>query len=68
MDSNSRKKAIFKVTILGSLGNAVLLVAKFFAGVLGNSGAMIADAVHSLSDFITDIIVFIFIRISSKPG
>ncbi len=68
MDSKVRKKAIFKVTLLGSLGNAVLLIAKFIAGIVGNSGAMIADAVHSLSDFITDIIVFIFVRISSKPS
>ena len=45
----------------------LLLVFKFVAGVLGHSSAMIADAVHSLSDFVTDIIVLVFVKISSKP-
>jgi cation diffusion facilitator family transporter len=44
-----------------------LLTLKFIAGILGHSSAMIADAVHSLSDFITDIIVIVFVRISAKP-
>lgn len=55
------------VTLIGSLANFMLLVFKFVAGVLGHSGAMIADAVHSLSDFVTDVIVLLFIHISSKP-
>lgn len=45
-----------------------LLVVKFVAGVLGNSVAMIADAVHSLSDFLTDIVVLAFVKLSSKPA
>ena len=40
---------------------------KFIAGIVGNSAAMIADAVHTLSDFITDVIVIVFVRISNKP-
>lgn len=55
------------VTLLGSLANLLLLIFKFAAGWLGHSSAMIADAVHSLSDFVTDIIVLLFINISSKP-
>ena len=47
--------------------NFLLLVFKFFAGIVGHSAAMLADAVHSLSDFITDIIVIVFVRISAKP-
>jgi cation diffusion facilitator family transporter len=47
--------------------NAILVALKFVAGFLGNSAAMIADATHSLSDFITDILVLVFVRISSKP-
>jgi cation diffusion facilitator family transporter len=62
-----REKEILKVTWIGSIINFLLLVSKFIAGILGHSAAMIADAVHSLSDFITDIIVVIFVRISSKP-
>ena len=62
-----REKSIYRVTVLGSVVNLVLLLFKFVAGVAGHSAAMIADAVHSLSDFITDIIVLVFVRISSKP-
>ena len=56
-----------RVTLLGSFANFVLLVFKFVAGIWGHSSAMIADAVHSLSDFVTDIIVLLFVNISSKP-
>ena len=65
---HSRQKGIYKVTAIGSIVNFILLVFKFIAGIIGNSAAMIADAVHSLSDFITDIIVVIFVKISSKPA
>lgn len=47
--------------------NIVLFAFKLVAGVVGRSGAMIADAVHSASDFATDIVVLAFVRISSKP-
>ncbi len=63
----TREKEIYKVTLLGSVGNMALLVFKFVAGIVGHSSAMIADAVHSLSDFITDIIVLVFVHISAKP-
>ncbi len=63
----TREKKIYRVTIAGSIVNLLLLVFKFVAGIAGHSGAMIADAVHSLSDFITDVIVVIFVRVSSKP-
>ena len=52
---------------MGSAGNSALLTFKFIAGVLGNSSAMIADAVHSLSDFVTDLLVLVFVSISAKP-
>ena len=63
----NRTREIFKVTIIGSIVNVLLLVMKFVAGVLGHSSAMIADAVHSLSDFLTDIVVLVFVKISGKP-
>ena len=47
--------------------NIVLFAFKLIAGIVGRSGAMIADAVHSASDFATDIVVLAFVRISSKP-
>ena len=67
MEKMSRERQIYKVTIIGSIANFVLLVFKFVAGVLGKSSAMIADAVHSLSDFVTDIIVLVFVKVSAKP-
>ena len=63
----TREREIYKVTLVGSIGNVLLLTFKFIAGIVGHSSAMIADAVHSLSDFLTDLIVFIFVRISAKP-
>lgn len=63
----SREKEIYKVTLVGSVGNVALLTFKFIAGILGHSSAMIADAVHSLSDFITDVVVLVFVSISAKP-
>jgi cation diffusion facilitator family transporter len=63
----SREKEIYKVTLIGSAGNAALLTFKFIAGVMGHSSAMIADAVHSLSDFVTDLLVLVFVSISAKP-
>ena len=52
---------------MGSIGNLVLLSFKFVAGIVAGSSAMIADAVHSLSDFLTDLIVLVFVRIGAKP-
>ncbi len=63
-----REKGIYRVTLTGSVCNLLLLAFKFTAGILGHSAAMVADAVHSLSDFITDIIVVIFVRLSAKPA
>ena len=63
----NREKEIYKVTLVGSAVNAILLAFKFVAGIVGHSSAMIADAAHSLSDFVTDIIVLVFVKVSSKP-
>ena len=63
----NREKEIYKVTLVGSAGNVALMAFKFVAGILGHSAAMVADAVHSLSDFVTDLIVICFVRVSAKP-
>ena len=63
----SREREIYKVTLIGSMGNLVLLAFKFVSGILGHSSAMVADAVHSLSDFVTDLLVLVFVSISAKP-
>lgn len=62
-----RSREIYKVTLVGSVVNVVLLLFKFIAGIWGHSAAMVADAVHSLSDFMTDVVVLVFVRISGKP-
>ena len=67
METKSREKSIYKVTLIGSLVNFLLMAFKFAAGILGRSSALVADAVHSLSDFATDIVVIIFVKISGKP-
>ncbi len=63
-----REKEIYKVTLIGSLVNAVLIVLKLIAGIFGRSSALVADAIHSLSDFVTDVIVLIFVKIAGKPS
>ena len=67
METTSREKEIYKVTLVGSVVNVLLMAFKFVAGIIGHSAAMTADAVHSLSDFITDLVVLVFVRISNKP-
>ena len=62
-----RNKEIYKVTLVGGAVNVILLLFKFVAGIVAHSAAMVADAVHSLSDFVTDIIVLVFVHISGKP-
>lgn len=63
----SREKEIYKVTLMGSVGNVILMTFKLIAGFLGHSAAMLADATHSMSDFLTDLLVLVFVNISSKP-
>ena len=62
-----RKQEIYQVTLVGGAVNILLLIFKFVAGIVGHSAAMVADAVHSLSDLVTDAIVLVFIRISNMP-
>lgn len=66
-DGAARRRGIYIVTLTGSAVNLLLLLFKFVAGVLGGSAAMVADAVHSLSDFVTDIVVIFCVRLSGKP-
>lgn len=56
-----------KVTWIGVAANALLIAVKFIAGIIGNSQALIADAVHSISDFFTDAVVLVGLRFGRKP-
>ena len=65
---HTRQQRIYQVTLFGSIVNVFLLLIKLAAGLLGHSSAMVADAIHSLSDFLTDIVVILFVRWSGKPA
>lgn len=62
-----REDEIARVTLTGSVVNLLLVGLKAVAGLVGHSTAMISDAVHSLSDFVTDIVVLVFVRVSARP-
>ncbi len=62
----NREQTIQAVTIGGAVGNLVLAGFKLLAGILGKSSAMMADAIHSISDLISDVVVLVMVRISSK--
>lgn len=62
-----REDDMARVTLTGSVVNLLLVGLKAVAGVAGHSAAMISDAVHSLSDFVTDIVVLVFVRVSARP-
>lgn len=62
-----REDEIARVTLTGSVVNLLLVGLKAMAGLVGHSAAMISDAVHSLSDFVTDIVVLVFVRVSARP-
>lgn len=67
MDADNRARRIYRVTAVGLAVNVALAAGKLAAGLAGRSGAMIADAVHSVSDFATDIVVLVCVRLSSRP-
>ncbi|HRR34953.1 MAG TPA: cation diffusion facilitator family transporter [Kiritimatiellia bacterium] len=67
MDMNERMRQASRITWIGIVVNIALMAAKFLAGFLGNSQAMIADAVHTFSDFATDIAVLVGIHLSNRP-
>ena len=60
-------KAGRNATLLGLFVNAFLILLKFIAGIFGDSQALIADAVHSVSDLFTDAVVLFGIKIGRKP-
>jgi cation diffusion facilitator family transporter len=63
----SSAKAGRNATLLGLFVNAFLVLLKFIAGIFGDSQALIADAVHSVSDLFTDAVVLFGIKIGRKP-
>ena len=66
--SSQRIQKANTVTVQGLIINTVLCALKFLAGIMGRSAAMVADAVHSLSDSLTDIVVLASVRLSGRPA
>lgn len=64
----NREKEIVRITLWGTVVNVLLTIVKFAAGIIGCSAAMIADAVHSLTDLLTDFVVLLFVKISYRPA
>ncbi len=60
------KAVVKKLSLVSVLGNAALSAFKLFAGVAGASGAMVSDAVHSLSDVLTTFIALLGVKLSRK--
>ena len=65
-DTEQFKKVGNKTALVGIIGNAILALVKFVAGVVANSGAMISDAVHTLSDVLATALVMVGINLSTK--
>lgn len=65
-DKTNAVKIINKVAIVTIVVNLVLSIGKFVAGIVGNSTAMVSDAVHSASDVLSTFIVLIGARIAVK--
>lgn len=59
---------IRNLSLVSVIGNAVLSGFKLFAGIAGNSGAMISDAIHSFSDVLTTLIAWIGVKLSKKAA
>ncbi len=57
---------IKQISFVGIVGNIVLCSFKMFAGIAGNSGAMVSDAVHSLSDVFATFIAFLGVKMSKR--
>ena len=60
------ERTAYRVSAVGIVGNAVLALFKFVAGIVAHSGAMISDAVHSASDVLSSFIVIVGVKIASK--
>ena len=62
----SEKKIVVRLTAVGVTGNILLVAFKLYAGIAGHSGAMVSDAVHSLSDVFATFIAFIGVKLAQK--
>ena len=64
----SAADAVCRITWLGAIINLFLTGFKFVAGIMGHSSVLIADAVHSLSDLVTDFVILFGMRFWNRPA
>ena len=64
----TEQKIVNRLSTVGIFGNILLTTFKLLAGIVGHSGAMISDAIHSLSDVFATLIAFLGVKISQKKA
>ena len=68
MEAKKRHQVTKKVTLVGALVNGILAFLQISSGLLGNSQALLADGIHTLSDLGSDFIVLMATTQSAKPA
>ena len=68
LSSQTEQQIVNRVSFVGIAGNIILSAFKFFAGIFGHSGAMVSDAVHSLSDVFATFVAWLGVRMSAKAA
>ncbi len=68
MNKENRYKDSIIVTVASSVVNVLLTVAKIIIGILTASAGLIAEAIHSISDFATDVIVIVAMKLAKKKA
>ena len=63
----NEKKIVKRLSLVGIFGNVLLAGFKLIAGILGKSGAMVSDAVHSLSDVFATFVAFLGVLLAKQP-
>ena len=66
--SRTNGQIALRVSVNTIIGNALLSAIKLVAGIVGNSTAMVSDAVHSLSDVFSTVVVIIGTKLSAKES
>ncbi len=64
----NERKLIRRVSLIGTLGNFLLVAVKLYAGLAGRSAAMVSDAVHSLSDVLASVVAWLGVRLSRRAA
>lgn len=66
--SINESQIVGRISTVGILGNVLLTAFKLFAGIIGHSGAMVSDAIHSMSDVFATFIAFLGVKLSKKKA